>query len=163
MALAKMVEAILALCRIRDSRSSSPINRGEQQATACCSQIIRFSCDVRDTRMSSIGTSNNAPRAYRLSTEGRLSLLPFVDRLRLLETKVCLQVADTHPTLGAKTDDVLSSRDRINNRKLLHVHGNRLHLKSLPKRESSRILEEAQKSKSKRNFVKKLSHKEAQS
>ena len=44
----------------------------EQQATACCSQIIRFSCDVRDTRMSSIGTSNNAPRAYRLSTEGRL-------------------------------------------------------------------------------------------
>lgn len=54
------------------SRSSSPINRGEQQATACCSQIIRFSCDVRDTRMSSIGTSNNAPRAYRLSTEGRL-------------------------------------------------------------------------------------------
>ena len=97
---------------------------------------------------------------YRRQT---LSLLPFVDRLRLLETKVCLQVADTHPTLGAKTDDVLSSRDRINNRKLLHVHGNRLHLKSLPKRESSRILEEAQKSKSKRNFVKKLSHKEAQS
>lgn len=48
MALAKMVEAILALCRIRDSRSSSPINRGEQQASACCSQIIRFSCDVRD-------------------------------------------------------------------------------------------------------------------
>ena len=45
---------------------------GEQQASACCSQIIRFSCDVRDTRMSSIGTSNNAPRAYRLSTEGRL-------------------------------------------------------------------------------------------
>ena len=89
--------------------------------------------------------------------------MPFVDRLRLLETKVCLQVADTHPTLGAKTDDVLSSRDRINNRKLLHVHGNRLHLKSLPKRESSRILEEAQKSKSKRNFVKKLSHKEVQS
>lgn len=56
MALAKMVEAILALCRIRDSRSSSPINRGEQQAVACCSQIIRFSFDVRDTRMSSIGT-----------------------------------------------------------------------------------------------------------
>lgn len=48
------------------------LNRGEQQASACCSQIIRFSCDVRDTRMSSIGTSNNAPRAYRLSTEGRL-------------------------------------------------------------------------------------------
>ena len=88
-------------------------------------------------------------------------MLPFVDCLRLLETKVCLQVADTHPTLGAKTDDVLSSRDRINDRKLLHVHGNRLHLKSLPKRESSRILEEAQKSKSKRNFAKKLSHKEA--
>ena len=44
----------------------------EQQAVACCSQIIRFSCDVRDTKMSSIGTSNNAPRAYRLSTEGRL-------------------------------------------------------------------------------------------
>lgn len=62
----------LAIKSIRDSRSSSPINRGEQQATACCSQIIRFSCDVRDTRMSSIGTSNNAPRAYRLSTEGRL-------------------------------------------------------------------------------------------
>ena len=97
---------------------------------------------------------------YRRQT---LSLLPFVDRLRLLETKVCLQVADTHPALDAKTDDVLSSRDRINDRKLLRVHGNRLHLKSLPKREYSRILEEASKSKSKRNFVKKLSHKEVQS
>ena len=92
-----------------------------------------------------------------------LSLLPFVDRLRLFETKVCLQIADAHPTLDAKTDDVLSGRNRINNRKPLHVHGNRLHLKSFPKREYSRILEAPSKSKSKRDFVKKLSHKEVQS
>lgn len=90
-------------------------------------------------------------------------MLPFVDRLWLFETEVCLQVADTHPALDAKTDDVLSGRNRINDRKLLRVHGNRLHLKSLPKREYFRILEEASKSKSKRNFVKKLSHKEVQS
>ena len=92
-----------------------------------------------------------------------LSLLPFVDRLWLFKTEVCLQVADTHPALDAKADDVLSGRNRINDWKLLRVHGNRLHLKSLPKREYSRILEEASKSKSKRNFVKKLSHKEVQS
>lgn len=51
-------------------------------------------------------------------------MLPFVDRLWLFETEVCLQVADTHPALDAKTDDVLSSRNRINDRKLLRVHGN---------------------------------------
>ena len=86
------------------------------------------------------------------------SLLPFVDRLWLFKTKVCLQVADAHPALNTKTDDVLSSRNRINDRKLLHVHGNRLHLKSFPKREYFRILEEASKSKSKLDFAKKLSH-----
>ena len=55
-------------CAYKDTDATS-ISKDD---TACCSQIIRFSCDVRDTRMSSIGTSNNAPRAYRLSTEGRL-------------------------------------------------------------------------------------------
>lgn len=57
-------------------------------------------------------------------------MLPFVDRLWLFETEVCLQVADAHPTLDAKTDDVLSGRNRINDRKLLRVHGNRLHVVS---------------------------------
>ena len=92
-----------------------------------------------------------------------LSLLPFVDRLWLFKTEVSLQVADTHPALDAKTDDVLSGRNRINDRKLFHVHGNRLHLKSFPKREYFRILEALAKSKSKRDFVKKLSHKEVRS
>ena len=85
------------------------------------------------------------------------------DMTYLISSRLGGELAGSGSGLDAKADDVLSGRNRINDWKLLRVHGNRLHLKSLPKREYSRILEEASKSKSKRNFVKKLSHKEVQS
>ena len=111
-----------------------------------------------------LATMATSPR-YRTPTSATRSWQRWRMRSRWRHPppSICLQIADAHPTLDAKTDDVLSGRNRINDRKLLRVHGNRLHLKSLPKREYSRILEEASKSKSKRNFVKKLSHKEVQS
>ena len=71
----KMAYAAFRFCRIHRRWTNMTWKCGEQQASACCSQTIRCSLGLAETRISSRGTSSKAPRAYRLSTEGRL--LPF--------------------------------------------------------------------------------------
>ena len=62
--IAAVVTAAVALLLMNFSRSGRTVD----ESRAWLKRIII----TWATRMSSIGTSNNAPRAYRLSTEGRL-------------------------------------------------------------------------------------------
>ena len=104
---------------------------------------------------------------YRAASDGSEKLLPekitMKDNGKSLPENALIALVTTKPQ-DAKMDDVLSGRNRINDRKLLHVHGN-----SPPSKESSQkgvppeYWKRLQKAKSKRNFVKKLSHKEVQS
>ena len=67
-----MAYAVFRFCRIHGRRMNEPLKSDEQQASACCSQTIICSFGLAETKISSMGTSSSAPRAYRLSTEGRL-------------------------------------------------------------------------------------------